>query len=168
MPRLCRFPVPKLPSSPVLRSAGVYTSGALFSLGFFLLLDAAVYSKHASGGDVHITIVDWIPLICSVLGMLVINSIERSRLNANTFSHSGNDVTWKARSVLFIGLALMAGGLAGAASVLVMKYVVPGYPWPTLGFGVAGVMGSASVMLSCIVLWVSQNIEDDYTYSLSL
>ncbi|CAZ82497.1 unnamed protein product [Tuber melanosporum] len=168
MSRLWRFPVPKLPSSAVLRTAGVYTSGALFSLGFFLLLDASVYSKHANGGDVHITIVDWIPLICSILGMLVINSIERSRLVADSYSYSGNGVAWKAKLVLFMGFALMAGGLAGAATVLIMKYVVPAYPWPTLGFGVAGVVGSACVMLSSVVLWVSQNIEEDYTYNLSL
>jgi len=117
---------------------------------------------------VHITIVDWIPLVCSILGMLVINSIERSRLVADSYSYSGNGVAWKAKLVLFMGFALMAGGLAGAATVLIMKYVVPGYPWPTLGFGVAGVAGSACVMLSSVVLWVSQNIEEDYTYSLSL
>lgn len=116
----------------------------------------------------HITIVDWIPLICSVLGMLVINSIERSRLVADSYSYSGNGVAWKAKLVLFMGFALMAGGLAGAATVLIMKYVVHGYTWPTLGFGVAGVAGSASVMLSSVVLWVSQNIEEDYTYNLSL
>ncbi|PWW80450.1 UPF0220-domain-containing protein [Tuber magnatum] len=166
MPYPWRFPVPKLPSSPALRTAGIYTSGALFSFGFFLLLDAAVYSKHVSGGDVHITIVDWIPLICSILGMLTINSVH-NRV-AGDFGYNSGSVPWEAKLVLFIGLALMAGGLAGAATVLVMKYVVPGYPWPTLGFGVAGVLGSASVMFSSLVLWVSQTMEDAYTYNLSL
>lgn len=62
----------------------------------------------------------------------------------------------------------MAGGLSGSITVLVLKYVVPGYPFPTLYFGVANVIGNAAIMLSCIVLWVSQNIEEDYTYNLSL
>jgi hypothetical protein len=100
--------------------------------------------------------------------MLVINSIERSRLVADTYSYSGTGVAWKAKLVLFMGFALMAGGLAGAATVLIMKYVVHGYPFPTTYFGVAGVVANALVMASSVVLWVSQNIEEDYTYSLSL
>ena len=58
--------------------------------------------------------VDWIPGICSALGMLVINSIDKARLSADSFSYSGNGVAWKARLVLFLGFALMAGGLAGS------------------------------------------------------
>ena len=46
--------------------------------------------------------------------MLVINSIEKSRLSADTFSYSGSGVAWKARFVLFLGFALLAGGLAGS------------------------------------------------------
>jgi TRAP-type mannitol/chloroaromatic compound transport system permease small subunit len=63
---------------------------------------------------VHIKFVDWIPGICSALGMLVINSIEKSRLQADSFSYSGGGVAWKARFVLFLGFALLAGGLAGS------------------------------------------------------
>lgn len=46
--------------------------------------------------------------------MLVINSIEKSRLHADSFSYSGSGVAWKARFVLFLGFALLAGGLAGS------------------------------------------------------
>lgn len=46
--------------------------------------------------------------------MLVINSIEKSRLSADSFSYSGSGVAWKARLVLFLGFALLAGGLAGS------------------------------------------------------
>jgi len=41
----------------------------------------------------------------------------------------------------------MAGGLAGAVTVLVLKYLVHDYPFPTLGFGVSNVVGNALVML---------------------
>jgi len=160
--------MPKMPSSPALRGAGVYSSGALFSLGFWFFIDASVFSKVANAGFVHINFLDWIPLICSVLGMLVINSIEKSRLNADSFSYSGNGVAWKARLVLFMGFALMAGGLAGSVTVLITKYIVNNYPFPTLYFGVANVLANGLIMLSCVILWVSQNIEDDYTYNLSL
>jgi len=169
MSRLWRFPMPKMPSSPALRTAGVYSAGGLFSLGCWFFIDASVFSKAGNGtSTVHITFVDWIPLICSVLGMLVINSIEKSRLSADSFSYSGSGVAWKARLVLFMGFALMAGGLAGSVTVLVLKYVVQHYPWPTMYLGTANVLANGLVMLSCVILWVSQNIEDDYTYNLSL
>jgi TRAP-type mannitol/chloroaromatic compound transport system permease small subunit len=70
---------------------------------------------------VHIKFVDWIPGICSALGMLVINSIEKSRLQADSFSYSGSGVAWKARFVLFLGFALLAGGLAGSVVCICLK-----------------------------------------------
>jgi hypothetical protein len=84
--------------------------------------------------------------------MLVINSIDKSRLSADSFSYSGNGVAWKARLVLFLGFALLAGGLAGSVTVLVLKYVVYNVGWPTLWFGVAGVCGSAGVMARFVSL----------------
>jgi len=167
--RLFRFPKPAWLNSANTRTAGVYVAGALFSLGFFFFVDASVFSKSSlNGSNVHITFVDWIPLICSALGMLVINSIEKSRLSADSFSYSGNGVAWKARTVLFLGFALLAGGLAGSITVMVLKYMVTDYAFQTMYMGVANVLANALIMLSSVVLWVSQNMEDDYTYNLAL
>ena len=70
--------------------------------------------------------------------------------------------------------------------MLVLKYVVPQYPFPTLYFGIANVLANGLIMLrfvaispvslisllihhsSSVVLWISQNMEDDYTYNLAL
>ncbi|RMZ90236.1 hypothetical protein DV736_g2555, partial [Chaetothyriales sp. CBS 134916] len=167
--RLFRFQKPVWFNNSNLRTTGVYIAGALFSLGFFVFLDAAVYSHSPlNGSTVHINFVDWIPLICSSLGMLVINSIEKSRLSSDSFSYSGNGVAWKARTVLFLGFALLAGGLAGGITVMVLKYVVEGYDVKTMWLGIANVVANGLVMLSSVVLWVSQNMEDDYTYHLAL
>ncbi|KAI5806557.1 hypothetical protein DFH27DRAFT_479987 [Peziza echinospora] len=168
MDHLFRCPLPRLPSSQAIRKAGVYVAGALFSLGFWFFIDASVYSKVNNPGDVHVEFVDWIPGICSALGMLVINSIEKSRLNADSFAYTGDGVAWTARLILFLGFALMAGGLAGSVTVLILKYIVPGYEGQTLYFGVANVIANSLIMLSSVVLWVSQNMEDDYHYNLSL
>jgi hypothetical protein len=100
--------------------------------------------------------------------MLVINSIEKTRLSADTFSYSGNGVAWKARTVLFLGLALLAGGLAGSITVMVLKYLVNDYEFRTIYMGIANVIANGLIMLSSVVLWVSQNMEDDYTYNLAL
>merc|ERR1712000_246041 len=167
--RLFRFPKPAWLNSAASRIAGVYAAGALFSIGFYLLIDAAAYSKSArNGSDYHVNFVDWIPAICSALGMLVINSIDKTRLSADSFSYSGNGVAWKARTVLFLGFALMAGGLAGSVTVMVLKYLFNDYALTTVYMGVANVVANGLVMLSSVVLWVSQNMEDDYTYNLQL
>lgn len=140
-----------------------------FSLAFFILLDAAVWSKSAlNGSTTHITFLDWVPLIFSSLGMLIINSIEKTRLSADSFSYSGSGVAWKARVVLFLGFASLAGGMAGGVTVLVLKYVVAEVSWPTMYMGVANVLANGGVMLSTVVLWVSQNMEDEYAYNLAL
>ena len=91
--------------------------------------------------------VDWIPGIFSALGMIIINSIDKSRLGADSFSYSGDGVAWKARVVLFMGFAALAGGLAGGITVMVLKYVVLDAAWPALWFGVANVVANALIML---------------------
>jgi len=100
--------------------------------------------------------------------MLIINSIEKTRLSADSFSYSGSGVAWKARVVLFLGFASLAGGMAGGVTVLVLKYVVPSAPWPTMYMGVANLVANGLVMLSSVVLWISQNMEDEYSYNLAL
>ncbi|KAI5295318.1 hypothetical protein KEM52_001739 [Ascosphaera acerosa] len=208
--RLFRFSRPQWMNNANVRTAGIYTSGALvssnaptsattdtatsnhradaallcsptqFSMGLFFMVDAAAMSRSAyNGSDVHVRFVDWIPAICSALGMLVINSIEKSLLSADSFSYSGGGVAWKARFVLFLGFALLAGGLAGSVvcpttspgdwmTVLIIKYAIENYPFEQLYYGIANVVANGLVMLSTVVLWVSQNIEDDYTYNLAL
>jgi hypothetical protein len=90
-----------------------------FALGHWAFLDAAILSKHAQPPDpydvvpVHITFVDWIPGICSTLGMLVVNLINRDQLLGEGFGGEGG-IVWRARLFLFLGFALMAGGLAGS------------------------------------------------------
>jgi hypothetical protein len=138
----------------VQRNKLMYGAGAQFSLAFFVMLDASVFSHSALNGSdppVHINFIDWLPLIFSSLGMLIINSIEKTRLSADSFSYSGSGVAWKARVVLFLGFASLAGGMAGGVTVLVLKYVVPGTVWPTLYMGVASVLSNGLVMLRYVV-----------------
>lgn len=85
-----------------------------------------------------------------------------------SFGDSGGGIIWKARFILFIGFALLAGGLAGSAIVLTLKYIVPGYPMSTTYFGIANVITTCLVLLSATMLWIAQNAEDEYQYNLSL
>lgn len=63
----------------------------------------------------------------STNGAYSINSIEKARLSAESFSFSGSNDAWKARLVLFLGFALMAGGLAGSVvRILYIQYILCG------------------------------------------
>lgn len=79
--------------------------------------------------------------------MLIINSIDKSRLSGDGFTYSGDGVAWKARVVLFMGFAAMAGGLAGGITVMILKYVMNDVAWPTLWMGVSNVVANALIML---------------------
>lgn len=171
---LFRFSGIQLPKSQKLRSIGVYLSGILFAIGFWSMIDASIYSKTVNASIVHITFVDWIPFICSTLGMIIVNSIEKSHLlndnNNSSFLGGGgsNSTAWQARVILFFGFSLLAGGLAGSFMVFIIKFLLNHYTFPTLGMGVSNIVCNGCIMLSCIVLWLSQNIEDEYSYSLAL
>lgn len=96
-----------------------------------------------------------IPGLCSTLGMIIVNLIDKQRLVSDSVSaFSGDGVAWKARLFLFLGFALMAGGLAGSFTVLALKYVIPDYAWPegVVYWGVANVLQSVLVMLRCAPL----------------
>jgi hypothetical protein len=80
--------------------------------------------------------------------MLVINSIEKARLHADDFSYSGSGVAWKARFVLFLGFALLAGGLAGSVvSTLVALY-------PILSFRSRGSLRASDILIEAYRLTI--------------
>lgn len=86
---------------------------------------------------------------------MVVNLIDKQRLlgdgEGGAFSSSSYDsAAWKARLFLFLGFALMAGGLAGSITILLLKYVIPGFSetWQFVKWwGMANVLQSALTML---------------------
>ncbi|KAF8518255.1 hypothetical protein BU17DRAFT_76174 [Hysterangium stoloniferum] len=174
--RLFVFSCPSLPFSKYKRSFGIYAAGALFALGHWLFWDAAILSAHAKPPidapydtiPVHVTFLDWITGICSTLGLLVVNLINKEQLMAQGgFSHDDPTV-WRARLFLFLGFALMAGGLAGSVVILVLKYILQNYEDRFLYYGYANVAQNVALMLSAIVLWLAQHAPNEYEYNLTL
>jgi len=84
--------------------------------------DAAVVSSHAKPPadapndaiPVHVTFLDWTTGICSTLGLLVVNLINKEHLLSEGGYSQDQAIVWRARLFLFIGFAFMAGGLAGS------------------------------------------------------
>ncbi|PWN48198.1 UPF0220-domain-containing protein [Violaceomyces palustris] len=195
--RVCLIPFPTLPSflQTNKRSLGIYTSGALFAIGWWFFLDACILSSLSSRPPpssqdpespwdppvVTISFADWVPGLCGTLGMIVVNLIDKQHLTeavgfgSATFSFGGggggfgsDSVQWRARLFLFLGFALMAGGLAGSITVMTVKYLVPVLPPGYDYYGVANVVQNASIMLSTVLLWISQNQESEFEYNLTL
>ncbi|RIB23513.1 hypothetical protein C2G38_2171120 [Gigaspora rosea] len=158
--RICLFPFPSFTQFiERKRDLGVYVSGCLFALGWWFFIDAVVLS---SSTDNVMGFEDWICGISSTLGMLIVNSIDKTRLTTDSFY--GNSVATKARFLLFLGFALMAGGLAGSVTILILKHVVPEVG-PNLNFGIEEVVQNVAIMLSSVVLWIAQNSESEYNYN---
>ncbi|KAG1852532.1 hypothetical protein F4604DRAFT_1805786 [Suillus subluteus] len=174
--RVCLNPFPDLNLNfgKHRRTIGIYLAGALFALANWTFLDAAILSAHAHApyGDpqipplVHVQFVDWVPGICSLLGMLIINLIDKDRIRGDDYGDS--TAVWRARLFLFIGFAFMAGGLAGSVSLLVLKYVMMDYPEQFTYYGYANVSQNVALMLSSVVLWIAQSAQTEYDYSLTL
>ncbi|KAL1407421.1 Vacuolar protein sorting-associated protein 68 [Vanrija albida] len=173
-----RFSLPRIEVGPKAREVGTYISGALFTFAYFLMIDAATVSKHAKPPPdapydtvpVHVQFVDWVPAILSTLGFLVISLLDKTHLHSAFSGDSwGSDgpAAWRARVVLFLGVALMAGGLAGSLTVLILKYIVPNYT-DYIYYGIANVGMNAGIMLSAMVLWISQSGSDEYEYQLTV
>ena len=160
-------------------------------------MDAAILSAHAKSpwgsppdteAPVHVTFVDWIPGICSLLGYLIINLIDKDRIRGDV-GFGDSSAVWRARLFLFIGFAFMAGGLAGSVvrllqvssnfrfgltffnppqTILVLKYVLHNYPAQFTYYGYANVSQSVALMLSAVVLWIAHNTSSEYEYNLAL
>jgi len=160
------FRFPRLPEfGPRSKEIGVYLSGGLFTAGWWLFIDGIILASQIDESRVTIGFEDWIAGVLTTLGMIVINLIDKSRLQSDSFD---GGVAWVARLFLFVGFALMAGGLAGSISVLVLKYVVPKVDLPEIFFGYTIVGQAALIMLSTVVLWVAQNTEQEYQYNFVL
>lgn len=80
--------------------------------------------------------------------MIVVNLIDKSVLaEAGGFggfssgaSWGGDSIQWRARLFLFVGFALLAGGLAGSITVLTIKYIITSLPDTYDWYGFANVV----------------------------
>jgi len=173
---VCNFPF-DIPQMKNKGAVAIYAAGAIFAVANWFFLDAAILSAHTKPPKdapydvvIRVSFVDWIPGICSILGLLIVNLVNKAHLRGeeSSFGVGESNVAWKARVFLFMGFAFMAGGLAGSVTVLVLKYILSYYPEYHY-FGIANVIQNAGIMFTSIVLWWSAHLGgDEYDYQLTL
>ncbi|KAJ2005174.1 Vacuolar protein sorting-associated protein 68 [Coemansia thaxteri] len=161
--------LPRIPSAwrEQIRDLGTYVAGALFTLGWWVFIDGLVMSR-TSNASVKFGFEDWIPGILCTLGMVITNSIDLTLLRDDGFGYSGSGLAGKAKLTLFIGIALLAGGVAGSIAILTIKYIVPQVDASVLYIGFTNVVQSVCLLLASIVLWFVHNSEQDNNYNFVL
>ena len=59
-------------------------------------------------------------------------------------------------------------GATGALGSRVLKYILKSYEEQYLYYGYANVSQNVALMLSAVVLWISQSVSSEYEYNLSI
>ncbi|KAJ1841016.1 Vacuolar protein sorting-associated protein 68 [Coemansia sp. RSA 2708] len=160
--------LPRLPSSlhAHLHDSGTYLSGALFTLGWWIFLDGLILSR--THDSIALGFEDWLPGLLCTLGMIITNSIDLSLLREDGFGYGSSGLAGKAKLTLFIGIALLAGGLAGSLTILTIKYIVPQVAADVLYIGFTGVLQSVAILLASVALWLVHNSDYDNQYNFVL
>ncbi|KAJ2357244.1 Vacuolar protein sorting-associated protein 68 [Coemansia erecta] len=161
--------LPRVPSAwrEQLHDSGTYISGALFTLGWWFFIDGLVMAR-TTDAEVKFGFEDWIPGLLCTLGMMITNSIDLSLLREDSFGYGGSGLAGKAKLTLFIGIALIAGGLAGSVTILTIKYLVPQVDASVLYIGFSNVIQTVLILLSSIMLWLVHNSDYDNQYNFVL
>ncbi|KAJ1969492.1 Vacuolar protein sorting-associated protein 68 [Dimargaris xerosporica] len=170
-PFVCQMPFSLVPRAVKenQREIGTYVAGALFAVGWWFFVDGMVFSTTQPNFPVRVGVEDYLPGIFCTIGMLVTNSIDLSLLRDDHFGYSGgSSLAGRAKFTLFIGIALIAGGLAGSIASLAIKYIVSGVTEHYIYAGMAVILQTVLITLSSMLLWVIHNSEAEGQYNFVL
>ncbi|PVU94265.1 hypothetical protein BB561_002673 [Smittium simulii] len=164
----CRLPGLSAATREKLSTYATYFSGALVCWWFFI--DGLVVAANTPDFGVSIGIEDWIPGILATFGMLIINSIDLSSLSDdNGFEYGASRLANRVKLMLFIGIALIAGGVAGSFAILVIKYINGGEAANKVIYtGLTVVMQTCLVMTSSFILWLSNRTDQNTEFNFVL
>eukprot|EP00126_Sphaerothecum_destruens_P007305 Sdes_comp19795_c0_seq1m11885 len=138
--------------SDVRYSIVSYTSGILFSLGWWLFVDAVAVG--------HISWVFIIPGIVSTLSLFVINAISTSQMD-DSFSN-GPISGWVARVWLMVGFILGFAGLISAGWIMFQCFIYNNSD-KNHGYGISLFLSNLSLLLSSL-LFKFGRMQEDYAY----
>ncbi len=91
--------------------------------------------------------------------------LARAPLPVRRLCAHGGRAGWQRRTSF---LSRVHTFLDHVQALLVLKYVIPGYPDQYQYYGYANVAQNVSLMLSAVVLWIAQSGSGEYEYNLSI
>jgi len=154
-----------LPSRSVIVG---YTSGILFTVGWWFFFDALIYSKYNNFEEskhVSIGIWDWIPGLISTLALIIINLINQEALKGE--GDFGDDYSQNAKLCAFIGVSLALAALGSSLTIFIMQYVIPGLDSEAKYCGGAIVIQNFLIFISSMIFWFGRNSEDNDNFNYS-
>ncbi|XP_029190319.1 transmembrane protein 50A-like [Acropora muricata] len=127
------------------------SAGALFSIGWWILIDAAS-TTHPPFEPAYHT-----PGVITSFAVFMVNAVSNAHIRGDTYS-TGCIGQTGARVWLIMGFLLLFGGLIAATWILFGAYVVPAdpQPWP----GVAIFLQNAFIFFSAIVFKFGRSEEN--------
>jgi len=138
-----------------------YTSGILFTIGWWFFFDALIYSKY-NNFEVQIGIWDWIPGIISTLALIIINLINQEALRGDG---DYDEYSQNAKLCAFIGVSLALAALGSSLTIFIMEYVIPGVEGVVKYCGGAIVIQNFLIFISSMIFWFGRNSEDNDSYT---
>ncbi|KAI8370408.1 uncharacterized protein BYT42DRAFT_616960 [Radiomyces spectabilis] len=144
------------------REIGVYTAGMLFALSCWMFVDGLLFSSTLPNRVIPPGFEDWAPGIVAILGMITqvnndngsINLIDKEALNGDEFD---GRIPWRARLILFLGFAMLGGGVAGSVTVLIVKYTIHDLTPLDYYLGIMEV-------IQCTLIMMRSQPQDQYHY----
>ncbi|PVU89892.1 hypothetical protein BB559_004883 [Furculomyces boomerangus] len=165
----CRFPWLSTSAREQFSKYATYFSGFLFGVGWWLFIDGLVIAKNTPDFGIKIGFEDWVPGILATIGMIITNSIDMSLISDdNSFEYGGSRLASRVKLLLFIGIALIAGGIAGSFAILVIKYLGNETGKNVIYTGLTGVAQTILISISSFVLWLFNKSESSTEFNFVL
>jgi len=132
-----------------------YLSGALFSLGWWLWIDATVYANcdcpdNHTPDNVKVLGTHYIPGIVSTIALIMINIVSWNDLNGDFMF--GDGVSTKAKVWLFVSFIIAFGALIAGCWIGVTRWFISTNPKPD------SVWPGVAIILQNILIFVSATL----------
>jgi len=139
-----------------------YLAGALFSIGWWIWIDATIYHYHV--GD-PIVVIWWqyVAGVISTIGLLGVNVVSWNDLNSNFIF--GDQVSSRAKIFLFCAFIVCFGGLIAAIWISIQYWFIPsnGYATkPSVYGGVALLVQNGLIFAATLMLRFSKPAEEEF------
>ncbi|KAI9002740.1 hypothetical protein BC832DRAFT_106691 [Gaertneriomyces semiglobifer] len=143
-----------------------YISGTLFAVAWWVFFDGILFSATREPPvPVTVRFEDWIPGLLSTISLIIVNLIDKHMLSGDAEDSwaggssfaSSSSVAGKARGCAFLGVSMALGALGGAAAILCLKYILPGYEGDSLYLGISIIVQNVMIFFSSMVLWFGRN-----------